>query len=112
MSARHDLIGDLEDAIASNNISRRADLLARVSDLFVTGSTTLSDDQIALFDDVMGRLAAQIDETARAAFGHRLSELPNAPPNVLRALALDDAIAVSGTILSKSERLKIGRAHV
>jgi uncharacterized protein (DUF2336 family) len=105
MTAHRNLIGELEDAVAAKDIGRRAEILRRVADLFVSGSATYSDDQIALFDDVMGRLVAEIDDTARAAFGQRLDAMPNAPPGTLRTLALDDAIEVSGPILSQSAQL-------
>ena len=105
MTAQQNLIDDLEDAIATKNIGRRAALLRSVADLFLSGSATLSGEQIALFDDVMGRLMHEIDSSARAAFGQRLGAAPNAPPNILRALALDDAIEVSGPILAQSEQL-------
>ena len=49
MTAHQNLIDDLEDAIATKNIGRRAELLRRVADLFATGATTFSGDLIALF---------------------------------------------------------------
>jgi len=79
--------------------------LRRVTDLFVLGSGRLSAEQIALFDDVMGRLVEQIETAARATFGNVLAMLPDAPPKVLRRLALDDEIHVAGAILSHSGRV-------
>jgi len=58
-----------------------------------------------LFDDVMGRLVDEIDSSARAALGQQLSDMTNVPPNTLRTLALDDAIEVSGPILTNSDQL-------
>jgi uncharacterized protein (DUF2336 family) len=105
VEAQRNLIDELNNAVAANNVGRRAEMLRHVADLYVAGSAQLASDQIALFDDVMGRLIAEIDTAARAAFGQRLIEMPYAPPNVLRSLALDDTIAVSGPILTKSEQL-------
>jgi uncharacterized protein (DUF2336 family) len=76
-----------------------------VTDLFVSGNTKFSDDQIALFDDVMSQLAREIDASARAAFGGRLASLSEAPPQVLRELALDDEIAVAEPILRGAAQL-------
>lgn len=104
-NAQETLIDDLEHAIADKTISDRAVMLRRVTDLFLVGSGKLSDEQIAVFDDVMGRLLEQIETSARAAFGHVLAKLADAPPRVVRTLALDDAINVAGDILSRSERL-------
>jgi uncharacterized protein (DUF2336 family) len=79
--------------------------LRRVTDLFASGSTRFSDDQRAIFDDVMSRLAREIDTSARATFGRRLMTIPDAPPQTIRALALDDEISVAGPILSEAEQL-------
>jgi len=57
MSAYKSMIDELEEAVASKEIGRRADTLRRITDLFVSGSAAFSDDQIALFDDVMNLLA-------------------------------------------------------
>jgi uncharacterized protein (DUF2336 family) len=105
MTAQNRVIDELEEAIASKEIGRRADTLRRVTDLFLANSTQFSGDQIALFDDVMELLARQIETSARATFGQRLAAVPQAPPQVIRALALDDAIEVAGPVLTQSEQL-------
>ncbi len=103
--AHEDLIGELEEVIAGKDIGHRATMLRRVTDLFVLGSGKLSDEQIVLFDDVMGRLVEEIENSARATFGHVLAMFPDAPPKVIRRLALDDVIDVAGPILSRSGRV-------
>lgn len=105
MTGQHGLLEELEDALARQDIGRRADALRRITDLFVAGAARFSDEQIELFDDVMGRLVTEIDTSARAAFGQRLAENPDAPPNVMRALALDDEIQVAEPVLLHSERI-------
>lgn len=103
MSAHQGLIAELEDGIAGKSIGQRAAVLRRLADLFVSASSKLSKEQIALFDDVMSRLVQELDSSARAAFGHLLVAVPDAPPKVIRQLALDEAIDVAGPILSQSE---------
>jgi len=104
-NAQETLIDDLEHVIADKTIGDRAVMLRRVTDLFLVGTGKLSDEQIALFDDVMGRLLEDVQTSARAAFGHLLAKLPNAPPKVVRTLALDDAIDVARDILTHSEHV-------
>jgi uncharacterized protein (DUF2336 family) len=104
-SERQSLIDELEATLVNRDISAHANLLRRITDLFVSGPEIFSEEQQALFDDVMGRLVDKIDRSARAAFGKRLSGLPNAPPNVCRTLALDDSIEVAGPVLSLSDQL-------
>lgn len=99
------LIDQLEEVLASKDISRRADILRRVTDLFVLGSGKFSGDQIDLFDSVMGKLLENIERAACAQFGNRLSVIPDAPPGVVRSLAFHDEIEVAGPVLRHSERL-------
>jgi uncharacterized protein (DUF2336 family) len=99
------LIDELEAAISQRNISSRAEILRRITDLFVTGSDHFDTEQMSLFDDVMGRLVNEIEHSARATFGERLSAIANAPPKVSRTLALDDSIDVAGPLLTRSDCL-------
>ena len=105
MTERQSLIEALEDAISHKDIAARAELLRAITQLFTSSCTRLSDDHVALFDDIMSQLLNEIDHSARAAFGIKLSEIPNAPPKIIHALAFDDSIEVAGPILSRSERL-------
>ena len=86
-------------------MSGRAEVLRRVTDLFIHGSGKFSDDQIDLFDDVMGRLIETIELAARVAFGSRLAKVSDAPAKVIRTLAFDDAIEVAAPVLAHSVRL-------
>ncbi len=88
--------------------ARSSDVTLRcggVTDLFIMGSEQYSDDEIALFDDVIIRLAAEIELSARSLLAVRLAPIPNAPPKIIRALAFDDAIEVARPVLVQSERL-------
>jgi uncharacterized protein (DUF2336 family) len=103
---QEDLIDQLEQAFAHSDMRQRAETLRRVTDLFVFNAGRFSDEQIDLFDEVMGRLVEEIEVSARAVFGRRLSELAQAPPRVMRSLALDDAIEVAGPVLRDSDSLE------
>lgn len=105
LAAQETLINDLESLLANQSIGDRAAILRRVTDLFVATSGSLSDEQIALFDDVMERLIEEVEISVRAAFGHILATVSSAPPKVVRMLALDDAIDVAAPILTYSGRI-------
>ena len=105
MNLQNSLIDQLESISASPDVSRRAEILRRVTDLFVLGSGKFSEDQVELFDGVMGKLLKNIERAARVQFGTRLAKLVDAPRQVVRVLAFDDAIEVAGPILLQSERL-------
>jgi uncharacterized protein (DUF2336 family) len=99
------LIDELEDAIASGSPEKRLTALWRMIELFMAGAGRYSDEQVALFDDVILRLAAEIEAKARAKLSRRLAPVPNAPVKVIRSLAFDDDTAVAAPVLMRSDRL-------
>jgi uncharacterized protein (DUF2336 family) len=105
MFARNGLLEELESAVAQKSIGHRVKALSQITDLFASGAAAFSEDQIELFDDVMERLAREVNQSARAAFSTRLATLQNAPINTCRMLALDDWIEIASPILTKSNRL-------
>src|SRR5262245_16735726 len=96
---------EVEDAIANGSKKRCGEMLRRVTDLFIVGSEAFSEDEVGLFDDVIMRLAADIEQTARAMLAERLAPIANAPPKTVRVLAFDNAIEVAGPVLIQSVRL-------
>ena len=99
------LVAEVEEAIARGTSRQRCEILRRVTDMFVLGSHRYSDEEIDLLDDVFSRLAAEIEASARSLLAMRLAPIPNAPPRIIRTLAIDDAADVACPILIQSERL-------
>lgn len=97
------MVKELECALGDKKIGERAELMRRITDLFIVTSGSLSNEHTAVFDQVMKRLLEEIDTSARARFSQLLAPITNAPPETVRALALDDAINVAGPMLSQSE---------
>jgi uncharacterized protein (DUF2336 family) len=98
-------ISEIDTAVANSAPERRAHMLGRVTNLFVLHAASFSDYEIGLFDDVIGRLAAEIEVEARILLAQRLAVVPNAPRNVIRMLAFDDHADVATPVLTHSERL-------
>lgn len=105
MADRESLIAELETAIQHGSSRKSAETLKRLTDLFTGRVDELSDRQIALFDDVILRLAGEIETKARAELARTLAPLDRAPPNTIRNLAQDDAIEVAAPVLLRSSRL-------
>jgi uncharacterized protein (DUF2336 family) len=99
------LIDELNAAVASGSEEQRQRILERVADLFAAGSRGYSSDQIALFDDVLQRLSADIEVKARARLASRLARIDTAPPKLIRSLAFDDEIDVAEPVLVHSQQL-------
>ena len=102
---QENLIDQLEDAVSGKNVGWRADMLKRVTDLFLLGSGKYTEPQIELFDEVMSKLIDSVEVASRVEFGNRLADVPDAPNSTVRLLAFDESIEVAAPILSRSERL-------
>jgi uncharacterized protein (DUF2336 family) len=99
------LLDELVSPVASATTKHRLRIIDRVTDLFAAGSRSYSHEQIALFDDVLRRLSADIEVKARAKLAHRLGGMESAPPKLIRLLAFDDAIEVAEPVLVNSQQL-------
>jgi uncharacterized protein (DUF2336 family) len=99
------IIAEIEGTFASGSADKQAEILRRVTDLFLAGADNYSDEHIELFDGVISRIAEKIETKARAELAHRLAPVDNAPPMTVRKLAHDESIEVAGPILSRSNRL-------
>jgi uncharacterized protein (DUF2336 family) len=99
------LIRQLEESIRGGSPDQRVVTLRRVTDLFVHRAEQYDDEQVKLFDGVIGRLAAEIEKTALAELANRLAPVANAPQEIVRKLAKNDEISVAGALLTHSARL-------
>ncbi|KAA2236808.1 DUF2336 domain-containing protein [Salinarimonas soli] len=99
---------EIEDAVGSGDPARRTEALRRMTNLFVEQAPHLKAMHVTVFDEVILRLARDIEFRARMELSDRLADVPNAPPRVVRDLAFDDDIAVAGPVLERSPRLAEG----
>jgi hypothetical protein len=86
MSGFGPIIAELEDAFQSGISEKRVDMLRRVTDLLADGANVYTDEHVALFDDVIGRLSRGIEAKVRAELSNRLPPIANAPLTVIKAL--------------------------
>ncbi|KAA5603339.1 DUF2336 domain-containing protein [Blastochloris sulfoviridis] len=99
------LISDLEAALASGPGERRLGMLNRVTELFLARAEGVGEAQVAVFDEVLLRLAEGIESRARAELARSLAPVANAPLVLVGNLARDASIVVAAPILQHSERL-------
>jgi uncharacterized protein (DUF2336 family) len=105
MTVNSSPIADLEDALKSGSPEKRVETLRRITDLFLNDCDRLNEQQVRVFDDVLVHLIQRVEINALAQLSHSLAPVDNAPIEVVRSLARDDEIAVSGPVLSQSNRL-------
>jgi uncharacterized protein (DUF2336 family) len=99
------VIAEIEEVLRSGSAEKLDRTLRQITDLFVHGASSYSDDHVQLFDDLLGRLVEEIETRALAELAARLAPIDNAPIGVVRRLANDDDIAVAGPLLKRSPRL-------
>ncbi len=97
------LLAELDATLPRASESWRGAVLRQITDLFVNGAELYSDQQVALFDAVMGRLIMGVDRAALAELSSRLAGVANAPVNVVGSLARHLDIAVCGPVLERAE---------
>ncbi len=105
MYQHRSLISELEDAVRRGSQEKRAVTLKRVTDLFLGENERLNEEQIQVFDEVLGHLITRMESTALIELSERLAPINNAPIKVVHTLARDDEIAIAGPVLSLSDRL-------
>src|SRR6185312_8828954 len=87
---------------------RRTAMLRQVTDLFVIAAPKMNDAQAGVFDDVFEQLTKEIEHKAAIELADRVSSADRAPARLLRRLANDDSIEVSGPVLTRSTGLGEG----
>lgn len=104
-SAPPSLLAELETAIAGGSSKRRSQMLRQITDLFIETAPRVTDAQTGIFDDVFEQLTREIEQKAMLELSERMSSVENAPDRLIRRLAEDDAIEISGPVLARSEKL-------
>ncbi|HZP74747.1 MAG TPA: DUF2336 domain-containing protein [Pseudolabrys sp.] len=92
----------LTDALADRTAGDRGRVVREIADLFLRQPASYSNEQIELFDNVLMKMVDQIDEEVRAHLSEGLSAVGNAPRQIVRHLASDEAISVAGPMLAQS----------
>jgi uncharacterized protein (DUF2336 family) len=105
MSTWGSFVGEVEDAVASGDPIKRVDTLRRMTSLFVEQAPNLKEAHVTVFDEVILRLARDLEFKARVELSERLADIGNAPLKVVRDLAFDKDITVAGPVLERSSRL-------
>lgn len=99
------LAGEVEEAVSGGDPRRRVDVLRRITTLFVDQAPCLQDQHVEVFDEVILRLARNLEFRARVALAEQIAALPNAPRQVVGDLARDDDLRVARPVLETSTRL-------
>jgi uncharacterized protein (DUF2336 family) len=96
---------ELLDLARDRSVESRTRLVETVSDLFFGTKQALSDRERALMTEILRRLINDVEMNVRRALAERLSVEPDAPSELIVALA-NDEIEVAHPVLVKSNVLQ------
>jgi uncharacterized protein (DUF2336 family) len=96
---------EIEAALGGASGEQKAKMLMSLTDLFSVNQAAYNDSHVALFDDIIVRMMAQIESEALVELSIRLAPNSKAPPNTMQRLARHDSIGIAGPVLSNSTRL-------
>ena len=104
-SAAQPLLIELDTVLTRAPPAWRNTTLRRLTDLFLIDAASYSDDQVAVFDDVISRLIEKSDRRTLIELSTRLARIQNAPCRVVGTLARHADILIAGPLLEKSNVL-------
>ncbi|GGK51867.1 DUF2336 domain-containing protein [Salinarimonas ramus] len=105
MAALISVIDEIDDIVSNADARRRTAMLRKVTNLFLEKAPDLEEEHVGAFDEVILRLARNLEFRARIELSERLADQAMAPRKVVRDLAFDDEVAVAAPVLTRSVRL-------
>jgi uncharacterized protein (DUF2336 family) len=102
MSRSQVLKAEIETHLGSGPSERGKTALRSITDLFINRATDYSDEQVAVFDEVMQCLLDHTAHDARVELSSRLAPIPRAPAKIVGTLLKDKDPAVSLPLLRQS----------
>lgn len=82
----------------------RADLLREITDVFMAAPDRYTSSEMQHFDVILSKVTESVETSLRAELARKLADVPTAPRNLVRQLALDE-IVVAEPILERSPAL-------
>jgi uncharacterized protein (DUF2336 family) len=96
---------ELVSLARDKSVAGRSALVKALGDLFYDSHSELSGDERDMMGEILQRLIGDVEEVVRKALAETLSGLPEAPPQIISALA-NDAIQIAYPILIESAVLQ------
>ena len=103
--ASAELLTELEAAAREATPERRARILQRVTELFLSAVASLGPGQISVFDDVLVRLMERMDPRKLAELSAALADVAPAPQATIGRLARHQNSSIAVPVLLKSPSL-------
>lgn len=99
-----EILEELQSLSGTKSSDSRRQLLHRITDLFEVTADQQDGNHKEAFDDIMDRLASELEQSVRAEFAERLADMDYAPQKVTHKFALEE-IQIARPILQRSKIL-------
>jgi uncharacterized protein (DUF2336 family) len=99
------LLDQLDDTLSRVSGSRRLVMLRQMTDLFLAGAPTYSEEVSALFDAIIKRLSEGVESRELVELSHRLADANTVASDTVVRLSNSDDVAVAGPVLERSPAL-------
>ena len=103
--ASTELLTELEAAAREATPERRARILQRVTELFLSAAANLNTGQVSVFDDVLLHLMERMEARKLAELSAALADAAPAPQATVRRLARQENASIAVPVLQKSKSL-------
>ncbi len=102
MQPAHTLLDELELNLAGRPSSRRFTVLQKLTELFLDGADSYTEQSISVFDDLLSRLIERIERQALVELSNKLAPVERPPQKVIGRLSQDDDIEIAEPVLRQS----------
>ena len=103
--SRRSLVLEIEDRLKRGSAAQRAEILHRITELFLERASSIVEEQVAFFSEVFEQLIEEIELQALITLSEQLAPVETAPVNIIHRMSRHDEIGVAGPVLEKSNRL-------
>ena len=104
MTAATARLEKLVDLAKETSSDKRRDLLREVTDVFMEQPDEFSNNEVDHFDDILSRVARDVETALRQEIADKLADLPSAPRGLIKQLASDE-VSVASPVLQRSKAL-------
>ena len=94
----------LLDLANEGSSEKRRELLRQITDVFLAQSADRSDKEAALFDEIVGAVASDLETQVRIELSRKIADAPGPLRRTARRLAMDE-IEVARPVLERSRSL-------
>jgi len=105
MTSAESLVTEIKESLEGASPLRREAILHDMTNLFLEGAELYSEEQIAVFDEVLTAVIGHTDRDALIELSRRLAPCAKAPPSLMRKLASHPDLKISGILLKEAVAL-------